>query len=335
VENVISGSGSDTITGSIAANTLNGGAGNDRLTGGAGDDTIIGGTGTSDVAVFAGTQASYTVATNAGVVTITDNQPSIDGNDGVDTVIGIEKAEFKGGVQVGITSPIVLDLNGDGVSLVDDRDTKVSFDWDDDGKRNQTGWIGKDDGFLFIDRDGNGTVTNGGELSFTGDKEDAKSDLDGLRAFDSNFDGSFSTDDDKFDQFEIWRDENGDGQSDPNEVLSLTAAGIASINLSGDAVNKDWAWGQNITINTGMFTRTDGTAGAFSDVALSYAVAGETGPMSFSQRSRRIATIHLAASKLSEAIAGFVGEGASDFAVRNDRTEMRDYLMTASRHFMR
>ncbi|THD84462.1 calcium-binding protein [Aliigemmobacter aestuarii] len=45
IENVLSGAGRDTLTGSRAANILDGGAGNDRLSGAGGNDTLIGGTG--------------------------------------------------------------------------------------------------------------------------------------------------------------------------------------------------------------------------------------------------------------------------------------------------
>lgn len=262
----------DALNGGAGNDTLFGLGGNDRLTGGAGNDVLDGGTGTSDAAVFAGTQASHTIATNGGVVSITDNQPSTDGNDGTDTVIGIEIAEFKGGVQVGVSSPIVLDLNGDGVSLVNNRDTNVAFDWDRDGRRNQTGWIGRDDGFLVFDRDGDGLVSNGSELSFTNDKPGAKSDLDGLRAFDSNGDGQFSSDDEKFGEFHIWRDANANGRSEAGEISTLNDAGVASINLTGQAVNQIWAWGDNITINNGSYTRADGSSAAFGDIALNYDV---------------------------------------------------------------
>ena len=51
IENIIGGSGSDTISGGEDANTLNGGAGDDVLTGGLGDDYLIGGDG-ADVFVF-------------------------------------------------------------------------------------------------------------------------------------------------------------------------------------------------------------------------------------------------------------------------------------------
>lgn len=333
VENVTGGSGLDTLTGSTAANVIDGGLGNDRLTGGAGNDTIVGGAGTSDVAVFAGLQASYTIATNLGVVTITDNQATTDGNDGVDTVSGIEKAEFKGGVQVGITSPIVLDLNGDGVSLVDNRKTSVAFDWDGDGVRNQTGWVGRDDGFLMFDRDGNGTVSGTDELSFTSDKQGAKSDLDGLRAFDSNGDGKFSSADDKFNQFKVWRDRNGNGLAEKGEVLSLGEAGVASVNLGGEAVNKTWSWGQNITINNGSYTRTDGSTAVFGDVALSFDVArtrsvAPIGEGRLSGDWSRFADIQNAASQFSEAIAGFVpSRGAGEAVNQHDWLERRDHLV--------
>jgi hypothetical protein len=172
---------------------------------------------------------------------------------------------------------IVLDLNGDGVSLTDNRATSVAYDWDGDGRADQTGWISRTDGFLVYDRNGDGGSSNGSELSFTSDKEGAKSDLDGLCAFDSNADGQFSADDEKFDQFKIWQDRNGDGRAGLGEMLSLEDAGVASINLGGEAVNRNWAWGENITINSGNFTRTNGTTGGVGDVALSYEVQRTAG----------------------------------------------------------
>lgn len=175
-----------------------------------------------------------------------------------------------------ISPPLVRSNPGDvppgltKVTLVNNRDTKVSFDWDGDRVRNQTGWIGRDDGFLVFDRDGNGLVSNGGELSFTGDKPGAKSDLDGLRSFDSNGDGEFSAGDEKFGSFRIWRDADSNGVSEAGEMLSLADVGVASINLAGEAVNRTWAWGDNMTINKGSYTRVDGSTAAYGDVALNY-----------------------------------------------------------------
>ncbi|MGL5838242.1 MAG: cadherin domain-containing protein [Sphingorhabdus sp.] len=269
VENVIGGSGNDNIIGTTAANNLKGGAGDDRITGGAGNDALDGGIGI-DVAIFAGFQASYSLTTLNGVVTVVDNQTTVDGNDGTDTLVGFEKVEFKGGVQVALAPPIVLDLNGDGVTLISQASSNARFDWDGDGTRNKTGWVGSDDGMLFFDRDGNGTVSGADELSFVNDKPGAKSDLDGLSAFDSNGDGQFSLLDSKWSAFKIWQDRNSDGTVDAGELSSLADAGVSSINLAGQAVNKRWNWNDNLTLNDGQFTRTDGSIGKLADVALSY-----------------------------------------------------------------
>ena len=59
IENVIGGSGNDSITGDASNNNLTGGAGNDKLDGGAGADTMTGGTGND----------TYTVDNAADLVT--------------------------------------------------------------------------------------------------------------------------------------------------------------------------------------------------------------------------------------------------------------------------
>jgi len=303
MENVIGGSGADTITGTSGNNSLSGGGGDDRITGGAGNDTIDGGVGTADVAVFAGLQASYTLTTVNGTTTVVDNQPTTDGNDGTDTLVATEKAEFKGGVQVALATPIALDLDGDGVELIDRKKSKARFDWDGDGKRDQTGWVGKDDGMLAFDRNGDGKIEGYNELSFVNDKQGAKSDLDGLSAFDSNHDGIFSADDDAFAKFSVWRDRNGNGVSDKGELMTLAQAGIASINLGGTAVNRSWGWDDNLVINTGSFTRTDGRESALDDVALNY-----SNPTRY--KSRYVPAV--AASRFAEAIASFKAMGSDE-----------------------
>ena len=45
IENVVGGSGNDTLTGDALVNNLNGGVGNDTLDGGLGNDTLVGGAG--------------------------------------------------------------------------------------------------------------------------------------------------------------------------------------------------------------------------------------------------------------------------------------------------
>ena len=108
-------------------------------------------------------------------------------------------------------------------------------------------------------------------MSFLDDKAGAKSDLDGLTAFDSNGDGLFSEADQAWADFRIWQDADLDGAVDGGELVTMAGAGIASISLAGVATNRQWAWGDNIVVNNGEFTRADGSQSALADVAFSYA----------------------------------------------------------------
>ncbi len=98
------GSGNDNITATPGKDTVIGGSGNDvintgeeddTVTGGAGNDTIDGGDGT-DTAIYSGDYdagAGYTITIVDGVVTVVDTDAS-DGDDGTDTLTGIEHLEF-------------------------------------------------------------------------------------------------------------------------------------------------------------------------------------------------------------------------------------------------
>jgi Ca2+-binding RTX toxin-like protein len=272
IENVVGGSGGDSITGNAAANLLDGSGGDDRLAGGGGNDLLQGGAGI-DVAVFAGLQASYALSTVGGAIQISDLDALADGDDGTDSLSGIELAEFQGGVQVGLSAPIVLDLDGDGIEFVDSAGSNVRFDWNGDGIADRTGWIGSGEALLVLDRNADGLLSGANEMSFLNDKPGAKSDLDGLSAFDSNGDGLLSDADLSWAAFKVWRDVDVDGQVDAGELVTLSEAGVASIGLAGAATSRQWEWGENIIVNHGSFTRTDGTSAELADVAFSYAPA--------------------------------------------------------------
>lgn len=267
-ETLYGSDGNDTLLGLAGNDSLAGGAGNDTLTGGAGNDVLNGGSG-SDIAVFAGLQNDYQLTTSGGALSITDLQPTVSGDDGTDQLIGVETAQFSD-QSVSLAAPVILDLDGNGVSLVDRTQSTTSFDWNGDGVADHTGWTGQGDAFLALDRNHDGRIDSVAELSFANDKPGAKSDLDGLSAFDSNGDGKLSADDSAFGDFRVWQDTNANGVSDAGEVKSLTDAGIAAIDLTGSAVNQSWAWDANVTINTGTFERTDGSVGQLADAALNY-----------------------------------------------------------------
>jgi Ca2+-binding RTX toxin-like protein len=87
--NVIGTQYNDKLVGDDAANELEGGAGNDLMQAGGGDDFIIGGEG-NDHAVYVGSRGGYTVTATETGYTVADNI----GNEGIDTVIGIERLSF-------------------------------------------------------------------------------------------------------------------------------------------------------------------------------------------------------------------------------------------------
>jgi Peptidase M10 serralysin C terminal/RTX calcium-binding nonapeptide repeat (4 copies) len=69
-----------------------------------------------------------------------------------------------GGSGDGLASPIVLDLDGDGLEITSGRNTAVYFDIDGDGLRELTNWVMPDDGLLAFDANGNGTIDGADEL---------------------------------------------------------------------------------------------------------------------------------------------------------------------------
>ena len=60
--------------------------------------------------------------------------------------------------------PLVLDLNGNGVQLIDQQDSHAFFDIDDDGFAEKAGWVKAEDGILARDLNGNGTIDDVNEI---------------------------------------------------------------------------------------------------------------------------------------------------------------------------
>ena len=160
--------------------------------------------------------------------------------------------------------PVVLDLNNDGEIT---SNLAAAFDVDGDGRKDRTGWISSGDGFLALDRNHDGVIDKGAEISFINDKPGATTDLEGLTAYDSNADGVFDAKDARFGEFLVWQDANSDGISQAGELKSLSAAGIASISLDIKKVAPSDEGGVAI-LGTSTFTRTDGRVGLTGDVAL-------------------------------------------------------------------
>ncbi len=108
VENVVASAWADTVFGSADANVIDGGGGSDRLTGGSGDDTLIGGSG-FDTAVYRGNRADYEIIGTAGGLTVRDLNGTTNGDDGTDTLTGIERLQFADQAVLVSTLPFATD----------------------------------------------------------------------------------------------------------------------------------------------------------------------------------------------------------------------------------
>lgn len=122
--------------------------------------------------------------------------------------------------------PLVLDLNGNGLETVAlNAANPIFFDHEGDGIKTGTGWVAPSDGFLVLDRNGNGTIDDGTELfgdstPIYGDIVDANGQVvqgiigqaadgfDALAQQDTNADGLVDALDANFADLRVWQDLN-------------------------------------------------------------------------------------------------------------------------------
>jgi hypothetical protein len=167
----------------------------------------------------------------------------------------------------GDAGPVVLDLSGQGIQLTDRRSSDAAFDADGNGVPNRIAWTVPGEGLLAFDADGSGTVDSLPEIQLSAWLPGARTDLEGLAAFDSNHDAALDAGDQNFSRFGIWT--SPDGTSAPGDFQSLVEAGVRSISLVSDGQRTDLPDGSTIH-GIGTFTRTDGTTGKLADVSLAY-----------------------------------------------------------------
>ena len=141
-------------------------------------------------------------------------------------------------------SPILIDTLGDGYHLTSAADG-VSFDLNDNGLASERiAWTepGSDDGWLVMDRNGNGSIDSGAELF--GNRTPAFADRPDPRA-ENGFealllaegpgygggvpDGIIDARDAVYRRLRLWFDRNHNGRSEPEELMTLPNAGVVAI----------------------------------------------------------------------------------------------------------
>ena len=128
-------------------------------------------------------------------------------------------------------SPLLVSTSDRTVALTDAA-AGVLFDLNRDGVKERVSWTlpGSDDAWLALDRDGTGTITNGGELFGNFTPQGAGAVRNGFLAlavydlpeYGGNNDGLIDRRDAVWDQLWLWTDANHDGVSDASELAKVS-----------------------------------------------------------------------------------------------------------------
>lgn len=140
-------------------------------------------------------------------------------------------------------TPILIDVKGDGLRMTDST-AGIRFDGFGGGIKIQTAWTvsNSDDAWLVLDRNNNGTIDDGTELFSSAAPQPVlpfpqlKNGFNALAEFDrpergGNADGVIDKNDYVFSSLRLWQDLNHNGISEPSELYSLAALGLAVISL--------------------------------------------------------------------------------------------------------
>jgi len=261
------GIGKDTLKGEAGNDNLYGNDDNeqDTLKGGigydtyhAGDNDIINDADQSGRVIFEGSSLSHGVKKdnqdyykgdggkyrlNGNTLTFTKNNKKVTIKNYTKGALGITLEEAKDPepddknplINQNFSSPLVLDLNDNGKTSTSIFESDTHFDLDGDGYKEKTGWVEGEDGILALDKNQNNRIDNGNELfgnnTLDKDGNPFKDGFAALASHDKNKDGKIDSNDDIYDALKVWQDKNHDGVSQADELKSLQALNIESINL--------------------------------------------------------------------------------------------------------
>jgi hypothetical protein len=174
--------------------------------------------------------------------------------------------EVSASVSVQQADPIVIDTDGSGVAI-NPETPFVPFDITGDGKQENVQLPGPGTALLAVDSNNNGIVDGGRELF--GTQKGAGNGFEELARHDVDQDMAIDMLDPIFRRLLLFNDSNNDGYSQPDELISLMAAGISSLDLSYvDVAGR--AFEENGLAQESQYTRDDGFSGGMWDVLLKY-----------------------------------------------------------------
>ena len=169
-----------------------------------------------------------------------------------------EKIDFG---QPRLCDPLVINLNSNVASV---SDQKFFFDIDSDGEKEEISMLGRDSGYLALDKNNDGSINDGSELFGTQSGNGFKD----LLSYDEDGNGWIDEADSIFHLLKIWiMDETGD-----STLIDLKEAGIGAIYLGYENTEfslKNEAHETNAVIQkTGLFLYENGLSGTIQQMDL-------------------------------------------------------------------
>lgn len=163
------------------------------------------------------------------------------------------------------SDPLMLDLNGNGIETSGLGEGAV-FDINGDGAPDRASFAAGGDGVLALDRNGNGVIDDGKELF--GDQNGAQNGYAELARYDQNGDGWIDAKDPVFKDLVLLAGKGADTLR-VSDATTLASAGVKAIGLKYGTATGKTSGGDDIA-QTGVFIKTDGTAGETADVLFSH-----------------------------------------------------------------
>lgn len=175
--------------------------------------------------------------------------------------------------------PLALDLDGNGIQTTALTGSTVLFDHDANGTLERTGWISSTDGLLALDINNNDKIDNGTELFGDGtllkNGQVAPDGYAALAEYDENNDLKVDSQDAIWASLKVWRDANGNGLTEAGELMTMTQAGVKSIDVGHLTLANENNNG-NVIFKHGTYEKLAGGTGITGDVNFASTPSGLT-----------------------------------------------------------